>query len=191
MRVDCTRQRLGPGAAACLLALALLALMWMGGVAAVAAQTPVLKSYSKPAQQSVPPRVAEAQRFLAQRSAKPGQRFACRPSARATLHGVAQANSATPLSGTSSISTWTALGPATVQTPSFGFVTGRVSALALDPSDATGNRLYVGTTGGGVWEAADANASTLSAVVFTPLTDQLSALGGAQDASISIGALSV
>jgi hypothetical protein len=78
-----------------------------------------------------------------------------------------------------------------VQTPNFGLVTGRVSALALDPSDATGNRLYAGTTGGGVWVANNAAASTPSTIVFTPLTDTLAALGGASDASISIGALTV
>jgi hypothetical protein len=78
-----------------------------------------------------------------------------------------------------------------VQTPNFGLVTGRVSALALDPSDATGNRLYAGATGGGVWVASNAAVSTPSSIVFTPLTDTLAALGGASDASISIGALSV
>ena len=78
-----------------------------------------------------------------------------------------------------------------VQTPNFGLVTGRVSALALDPSDATGNRLYAGTTGGGVWVANNAAASAPSTIVFTPLTDTVAALGGASDASISIGALTV
>ena len=66
-----------------------------------------------------------------------------------------------------------------------------MAALALDPSDATGNRLYLGTTGGGVWVAKNAGASNASSVVFTPLTDTLAALGGAADASISIGALTV
>ncbi len=78
-----------------------------------------------------------------------------------------------------------------VQTPNFGLVTGRVSALALDPSDATGNRLYAGTTGGGVWVANNAAASTPSSIAFTPLTDTLAALGGVSDASISIGAITV
>jgi hypothetical protein len=92
---------------------------------------------------------------------------------------------------TVSSSTWQPLGPTAVQSPNFGLVTGRVSALALDPSDATGNRLYAGTTGGGVWVANNAAASTPSSIVFTPLTDTLAALGGASDASISIGALTV
>ena len=78
-----------------------------------------------------------------------------------------------------------------VQTPNFGLVTGRVSALALDPSDATGNRIYAGTTGGGVWVSNNAAVFTSSSIVFTPLTDTVAALGGASDASISIGALTV
>ncbi|HEX8712592.1 MAG TPA: choice-of-anchor D domain-containing protein, partial [Terracidiphilus sp.] len=86
--------------------------------------------------------------------------------------------------------TWQPLGPSAVLTPNFGLVTGRVTALALDPADATGNRLYVGTTGGGVWEAQNAAASTVASISFTPLTDTLEALGGAFGASISIGAVS-
>ncbi len=90
-----------------------------------------------------------------------------------------------------SSATWTALGPTAVPTTPYGLVTGRVTAIALDPSDVTGNHVYVGTTGGGVWVAANAATSTSSQVVFTPLTDSLSALGGVSDASISIGALAV
>ncbi len=78
-----------------------------------------------------------------------------------------------------------------VQTPNYGLVTGRVAALALDPSDATGNRLYIGTTGGGVWVANNAAVSAPSSIVFTPLTDSVAALSGVTDASISIGALTV
>ena len=62
---------------------------------------------------------------------------------------------ATAAAGSPATATWQPLGPTAVETPGFGLVTGRVSALALDPSDATGNRLYLGTTGGGVWVAAE------------------------------------
>jgi len=99
--------------------------------------------------------------------------------------------SGSPSLGSSSGVTWQPLGPATVQTPDFGLVTGRIAALALDPSDAAGNHLYVGTTGGGVWKASNADASAASSVVFTPLTDNVAALAGAIGASISIGALTV
>ena len=86
---------------------------------------------------------------------------------------------------------WTPLGPVGVISQSYGLVTGRVSSLALDPSDATGNTLYVGTTGGGVWTAQNAATANPASIVFSPLTDSLSALNSAVDASISIGALTV
>ncbi|HEY3704040.1 MAG TPA: choice-of-anchor D domain-containing protein [Terracidiphilus sp.] len=90
-----------------------------------------------------------------------------------------------------SSATWEALGPATVATPSFGQVTGRVSSLALDPADSTGNTLYVGTTGGGVWLSTNAATAQATDVKFMPLTDRPSVLATAIDASISIGALTV
>jgi hypothetical protein len=87
--------------------------------------------------------------------------------------------------------TWQPLGPTAVLSQSFGLVTGRISALALDPSDTTGNTLYVGTTGGGVWRSQNADTSSATGISFKPLTDDLSALSGAEDSSISIGALTV
>ena len=92
--------------------------------------------------------------------------------------------------GSASNSNWSALGPGAVLTSNYGLVSGRISSIALDPSDTTGNHLYVGTTGGGVWMAQNA-AATPSQIVFEPLTDNLTALGGVWDASISIGAVSV
>jgi hypothetical protein len=86
---------------------------------------------------------------------------------------------------------WQSLGPAAVQSQNFGLVTGRISSLALDPSDPGGNTLYVGTTGGGVWRTQDAVTSSPANITFIPLTDTPSALSYAYDASISIGALSV
>jgi len=86
---------------------------------------------------------------------------------------------------------WQPLGPVAVQSQNFGLVTGRVSALALDPSDATGNTLYVGTTGGGVWRSQNADTSDPANISFIPLTDNLAALNNVTEASISIGALSV
>ncbi len=142
---------------------------------------------------TVPPRVRQAQRFLAQRGWKPGQWRASPGSGGWRRHAAGpQTSSATAATSTStSTATWQALGPIAVATPNYGLVTGRVSAVALDPSDPTGNRLYLGSTGGGVWVAQNADVSNPSFVVFTPLTDTMAALSGAQDASISIGALTV
>jgi hypothetical protein len=144
----------------------------------------------------VPPRVIEAQRFLAQRGWAPGHPLPLRANVlrgRDAKASGAPTNltQAQPAAGVASSATWQSLGPAAVLTPDFGLVTGRIAALALDPSDATGNRLYVGTTGGGVWMANNAAVSATSSIVFAPLTDNVAALGGAVDASISIGALTV
>jgi hypothetical protein len=97
---------------------------------------------------------------------------------------------ATP-EGTGSTATWQPLGPVAVSTPTYGLVTGRVSSIAFDPADSTGNRVYLGTTGGGVWLSQNAGTSNTANVVFAPLTDALGAMSGARDASISIGALTV
>jgi hypothetical protein len=135
---------------------------------------------------NLPPRVVQAQRFLAQRGwteTRAGGRVAAG-------HPRWRASAAETQSQTPATATWQALGPAAVITPEFGLVTGRVSALALDPLNTGGNCLYVGTTGGGVWVASNAGAATAS-VVLNPLTDAVGALSGAQDASISIGALTV
>jgi hypothetical protein len=87
--------------------------------------------------------------------------------------------------------TWQPLGPTAVVSQNYGLVTGRITALALDPSDATGNTLYVGATGGGVWRSQNAGTSSPTNIIFTPLTDNLLAMSGAGNVSISVGALTV
>jgi len=138
---------------------------------------------------NLPPRVVEAERFLTERGWTRARGLAALHSGKGTT--ARQRSAAGIEAGSPASATWQPLGPTAVQTPGFGLVTGRVSALALDPSDSTGNRLYLGTTGGGVWSAQNAGTSNASSIVFTPLTDTLAALGGAADASISIGALTV
>ncbi|MGA3082135.1 MAG: choice-of-anchor D domain-containing protein [Terracidiphilus sp.] len=92
---------------------------------------------------------------------------------------------------------WQPLGPTAVESQSYGLVTGRITALALDPSDATGNTLYAGSTGGGVWRSQNVDTSGLANISFLPLTDEPAPLcnpafvSGAALASISIGALTV
>lgn len=86
---------------------------------------------------------------------------------------------------------WTPLGPTAVNTANFGLVSGRVTSIAFDPSDPTGNHIYVGTTGGGVWSSNNAGSSAITDIVFNPLMDTVAALADAEDASISIGALTV
>ena len=133
-----------------------------------------------------------ARRFLARRGWAPGKYYR-----RASQNdaGPAQpirtAIAPRPRTQSSPTFTWQALGPDAVTSPDFGLVTGRVSALALDPADPSGNHLYIGTTGGGVWVAQNAAVTNAADVVFTPLTDAVGALSTAFDPSISIGAVTV
>jgi hypothetical protein len=140
-------------------------------------------------QANLPPRVIQARRFLSERGWTPARGLTPKRSGMRRTFG--QMSTIGIEAGTAATATWQPLGPTAVQTPGFGLVTGRVTALALDPSDATGNRLYLGTTGGGVWVSQNAATSKSASVVFTPMTDTLATLGGAVDASISIGALTV
>jgi hypothetical protein len=140
-------------------------------------------------QANLPPRVIEARRFLSDRGWTPARGLTPKRSGMRRTFG--QMSTIGIEAGTAATATWQPLGPTAVQTPGFGLVTGRVTALALDPSDATGNRLYLGTTGGGVWVSQNAATSKPASIVFTPMTDTPATLGGAVDASISIGALTV
>ena len=151
---------------------------------------PALRASQARAGEALPPRVAQAERFLARRGLKPGQRLL--PPTRRSRPGAGAQPGFAPLAGSSSpTATWQPLGPTAVLTPGYGLVTGRISSIALDPSDPTGNHVYVGTTGGGVWVTANAAALNPSLISFTPLTDSVSALAYADDASISIGAVAV
>ncbi len=91
-------------------------------------------------------------------------------------------------------SPWQPLGPSSVVSPTFNNITGRVAAIAADPNDATGNTVYLGTTGGGVWKSTNA-AGPLGSVTFAPLTDTLPVFsnnaGSGVVPSLTIGALAV
>ncbi|MEO6829393.1 MAG: hypothetical protein ABI164_06245, partial [Acidobacteriaceae bacterium] len=86
---------------------------------------------------------------------------------------------------------WQPVGPNQIVTAQFGDVTGRVTSIAIAPWDASGNTVYLGSTGGGVWRSTNAAASDPSTVTFQPLTDDLSAYSGVNITSLSIGAVSV
>jgi hypothetical protein len=132
----------------------------------------------------VPPRVVEAQRFLAHRGLKPGSQSQPLRTRRA-------ASTLASPEFTAGQSVWQPLGPQNVLTPYYGAVTGRIASIAIDPSDATGNTIYIGSTGGGVWASQNAATSNTANILFSPLTDSTNALNGATDPSISIGAVTV
>ena len=84
--------------------------------------------------------------------------------------------------------------PQQVASLAYKNVTGRVTSIAIDSADPTGNTVYLGTTGGGVWKSTNAAGPT-SAVSFTPLTDTLPVFsanaGSSAIPSLSIGALAI
>src|SRR6185437_6973392 len=125
-------------------------------------------------------------RFLQQRTALPDGENPATVLMRARAQHAAMVRAA--LQG--AVSSWQAVGPAQVNTSTFGLVTGRITSIAADPADATGNTVYLGTTGGGVWKSTNAAAAP-SSVVFTPLTDDVAAFSSAPLTSISIGAVTV
>jgi hypothetical protein len=89
---------------------------------------------------------------------------------------------------------WQPLGPNSILSPTYNNLTGRITAIAPDPNDPSGNTVYLGTTGGGVWKSTNA-AGPLASVTFSPLTDTLPVFSANAGTgilpSLSIGALAV
>jgi hypothetical protein len=170
-----------PGAHRCLAA----ALIFLASTAALA-QTP----WSLSAQQQ------RLRSFLAQRSTPDRTLPAlARQIAQSQHAALLQRRSARAHSTSAPLTTpWQPLGPSSVVSQLYGNITGRVTAIAFDPNDATGNTVYLGTTGGGVWKSTNA-AGQLASVTFAPLTDTLPVFsinaGSATIPSLSIGAVAV
>jgi hypothetical protein len=83
---------------------------------------------------------------------------------------------------------WVNLGPAPLVSQSgsffsYGLVTGRATSVAVAPTDATGNTVYLGGAFGGVWKSTNAANATAASVTWTPVTDQ--------EAWLATGAVSV
>src|SRR5689334_9671447 len=58
---------------------------------------------------------------------------------------------------------WTSLGPSPLASDAsgigvqdYGPVTGRVTAIAVDPADSSGNTIYISSAFGGVWKSENA-----------------------------------
>ncbi|HEX4064730.1 MAG TPA: choice-of-anchor D domain-containing protein [Acidobacteriaceae bacterium] len=116
--------------------------------------------------------------------------LAAQPPARAQSGAESAAPAFAPdaLSGASAV--WQPVGPGQIATGSWNLVTGPVTSVAADPSDSSGNTVYLGSAGGGLWKSTNA-AGSASAVSFSPLTDTLSVWPAGSLTSISIGAVSV
>src|SRR5579864_8682638 len=72
-------------------------------------------------------------------------------------------------------SPWTSVGPTPTIGGFFSPVTGRVTTIAVDPSDATGNTVLIGGAMGGIWRTTD-GGNTWTAV-------------GDQNASLAMGSI--
>jgi hypothetical protein len=87
---------------------------------------------------------------------------------------------------------WSALGPAPLASDASGFgqqdynwVSGRATAVAVDPADSTGNTVYVGGAYGGVWKSTNAGPLSLSpsSVTWTPVIDN--------QATLAVGSIAI
>jgi subtilisin-like proprotein convertase family protein len=63
---------------------------------------------------------------------------------------------------------WTAVGPASNNS---GFNSGRIGGLAVDPSDPSGNTVYVAGASGGVWKTTNFLTTDPNGPTYIPLTD--------------------
>src|SRR5581483_9887964 len=73
-----------------------------------------------------------------------------------------------------SSNTWTAVGPAGIGARGEGLnaeISGRAGPIAVDPSDPSGNTVYLGAASGGVWKSTNFLTTSPSGPTWTPLTD--------------------
>ena len=88
---------------------------------------------------------------------------------------------------------WSPLGPAPLSSDAsgvgeynYGWVSGRATAVAIDPADRTGSTVYVGGAYGGVWKSTNATQAVTqnsSSVTWTALTDN--------QATLAVGAIAI
>ena len=88
--------------------------------------------------------------------------------------------------------TWQPLGPSPLASDAsgtgqqdYGWVSGRATAVAIDPADATGNTVFLGGAYGGLWKSGNAgsNSSDPANVAWQPLIDD--------QPSLSVGAVAI
>jgi hypothetical protein len=83
---------------------------------------------------------------------------------------------------------WISLGPAPLASDAgtgqnYGWVSGRATAVAIDPADATGNTVYVGGAQGGVWKSTNGLSTNAASVVWTPVLDY--------ESTLAVGAIAI
>jgi len=90
---------------------------------------------------------------------------------------------ATSPSDSTATGPWTPLGPLPLASDATGSglqdyhqVSGRATAIAIDPADPTGNTIFVGGAQSGIWKSTNAANPIAAQVNWTPLTDSQPAL---------------
>jgi hypothetical protein len=100
--------------------------------------------------------------------------------------------SARPAAANVSGGAWISLGPMALPSDAsgiglqdYGWVSGRATAVAIDPNDASGNTVYAGGAYGGVWKSVNAGSASPNpaTVAWTPITDN--------QATLAIGAIAI
>jgi hypothetical protein len=92
-------------------------------------------------------------------------------------------------------STWTSIGPTPTTGGFFSPVTGRITAIAVDPTDATGNTVLIGGAQGGIWRTTDAGTTwtavgdqnlslSMGSIAFAPSAPATVYAGTGEQASI-------
>lgn len=104
------------------------------------------------------------------------------------FHGLAIAHQPIDKSLAASVGVWNNLGPRPIvdslTAPNgYGPLAGRVTALAVDQTDSTGNTVLAAGAYGGVWRSTNAAASDPTTVQWTPLIDD--------QATLSVGSLAL
>ncbi|HEY1463535.1 MAG TPA: hypothetical protein VGF44_08975, partial [Terriglobales bacterium] len=105
------------------------------------------------------------------------QKMQMRTARQGTIHGALEG---VPHGTTATGAIWTPLGPAPLASDAsgigvgnYGAVTGRATAIAIDPADSGGNTVYIGGAYGGVWKSQNAANLDPSQVQWISLTDHL------------------
>src|SRR5579871_2830556 len=107
---------------------------------------------------------------------------------RAGAMAMVRANNSTSIS--ISTAAWTPLGPVPLASDATGNgtqdyhqVSGRATAVAIDPADPSGNTVYIGGAQSGVWKSTNAANGNANNVAWTPMSDDA--------ATLSIGAIAI
>src|SRR3954471_16996784 len=141
------------------------------------------------------PRIIRERVISRQRWQSAGRKIPGRNSAASRARALQQKwqmRSARALNSVITPGAWISLGPKSLPSDAsgtglqdYGFVSGRVTAVAVDPNDSSGNTVFAGGAYSGIWKSS--NAGTLStnssSVIWVPLTDT--------QATLAIGSIAV